>query len=533
MTAAMTLARVVIDEIIRHGVRHIVGCPGSRNGPVMLAAAAAQRAGHLELHTRIDERSAGFLAIGLSRHAGPVAVLTTSGSAVANLHPAVLEANYSAARLVLLTADRPAHLRGTGANQTLDTQQLFGDSVAAFAEIDAHVGTDPTWRRQIRHVLRAGRQGPVQLNLALAEPLLGDGAWPDDVWTSSGPEPAADEPDDDRPIPGPGDGEKVLILTDLTAPVPAGQMPVISEAGGLAGKNILAHGMCILDMPSLPEQLRPDRIVVAGRPTLFRAVTELLGSGVPIDVLSGGGPIADPGGFLRFVGNRFVDTGCGATDYLAAWRAANAKAGAAIAQVLDGAPPDTGALVLRRLGAALPDSTRLLLASSQIPRDIGRFTLPRNGITVFANRGLAGIDGLISTAVGIGLGGPVTALLGDLAFGHDLGGLAIGRGNRRPQLRIVLLDNDGGGIFHTLEAGSPSFARDFERCYATAQTWDLLAAAHALGCQVRQVNNVDELVDLVQAPPREMEVVRMSTDRSHQRALDIHVRCAVAQAVCG
>jgi 2-succinyl-5-enolpyruvyl-6-hydroxy-3-cyclohexene-1-carboxylate synthase len=180
MNPSTALATVLVDELVRGGVREAVLCPGSRNAPLSFALHDADRDGRLRLHVRIDERTAGFLALGLAKASGqPVAVVTTSGTAAVNLHPAVVEADYSRVRLVVLTADRPVEMRGTGANQTIDQVNLYGGSVRWFHELSADEGTSVAgWRGVVDRALAEGQTGPVHLNVALREPLVPDGTRP-------------------------------------------------------------------------------------------------------------------------------------------------------------------------------------------------------------------------------------------------------------------------------------------------------------------------------------------------------------------
>src|SRR6478736_6786276 len=286
------LARVLVDELIAGGVTDAVLAPGSRNAPLSFALAEADTAGRIRLHVRIDERTAGFLALGLARGSGrPVAVCTTSGTAVANLHPAVLEAHHGGVPMVVLSADRPPRLRDVGANQTIDQARIFGPALRFFHEFGVPIRSgrqNASWRSMVCRALAhaggaaTGVPGPVQLNLPLDEPLVpdhdrGEDDWPESLagagvpWTAY-PEVTRSGP----PIPAPAAGERVLFVADLTHPaaeaIARAGHPVVSEAGGAAGRHILAAGLHLLDAPRFLAAHRPERVIVLGRPTLYRSV---------------------------------------------------------------------------------------------------------------------------------------------------------------------------------------------------------------------------------------------------------------------
>ena len=284
MNPSTALASVLVDELVRGGVREAVLCPGSRYAPLAFALHDADRRGRLRLHVRIDERTAGFLALGLAKASGrPVPVVTTSGTAAANLHPAVLEADYSRVPLVVLTADRPAELRGTGANQTIDQLGLYGGSVRCFARRLGRRGQPTVGRlaRRGRPRPRRGAAGPVHLNVALREPLVPDGdhgvvraagrrrstGWHDAVRGDWGD---ADLAAGGRTVVVAGD----QALADARGLAEAGGWPLLAEpsSGRRAGPNALGTYRLLLD--HLGDDI--ERVVVAGRPTLSRPVTRLL-----------------------------------------------------------------------------------------------------------------------------------------------------------------------------------------------------------------------------------------------------------------
>jgi 2-succinyl-5-enolpyruvyl-6-hydroxy-3-cyclohexene-1-carboxylate synthase len=562
------LATVLVDELVRGGVREVVLSPGSRSAPLAFALHAADAAGRLRLHVRIDERSAGFLALGLAKASSrPVPVVTTSGTATGNLHPAVLEASEAGVPLILLTADRPPELRATGANQTVGQVGLYGSAVRLFHEVGApHDGPGQVayWRAlTARGLLTAtGRltrdPGPVHLNVALREPLVpdADGSWVEPLdgradgstWTS--PEPAAPVPAaaaDDWPA------RTLVVVGD--APPAAGASavrlaeargwPVLSEPSGNArtGPNALTAGHLLLAVPGLVDVLRPDAVLLVGRPTLHRQVLALLRRpDVVVEVVAPTARWADPTRTVRRVHpdvpaqqghHPDLDDG-----WLPSWLAADAAATGALERVLAAAAGPVAAAAGRALVAALPAGSLLLAGSSTSVRDLMLAT-PRDGVTVLANRGAAGIDGTVSTAVGAALawqaagGGPAFALLGDLTFLHDANGLLLGPDEPRPQLTLVVVNDDGGGIFGLLEPGAPEHEAAFERVFGTPHGADLAALCGATGTPFTRVATADELVAAALDPRAGLQVVELRTDRSAARGLQQALRDAVAAAVGG
>ena len=327
MNPSTALARVLVDELVGNGVRDVVLSPGSRNAPLSMALHRADAAGRLRLHVRIDERTAGFLALGLSRGEGrPAAVVTTSGTAVANLHPAVLEAHHDGIALLVLTADRPPWLQDVGANQTIDQRTVFGPALRLFHEFEAPTGgpRNASWRSMVCRAVAAASgsgsasPGPVQLNVPLADPLLPDSSdmhadeLPETLAGRGGPWTRIVVDADTASVPPPGDGERVLFLADLTHPWAAGVAAaghlVISEAGGAAGGSVLASGVHLIGCRDFLNGARPHRVIVLGRPTLFRAVTALLADHrIAVDVVAPAGGFADPGGHARSVAPALPD----------------------------------------------------------------------------------------------------------------------------------------------------------------------------------------------------------------------------------
>jgi 2-succinyl-5-enolpyruvyl-6-hydroxy-3-cyclohexene-1-carboxylate synthase len=547
------LATVLVDELVAGGVREAVLCPGSRNAPLSFALHAADATGRLRLHVRIDERGAGFLALGLAARSGaPVPVACTSGTAAANLHPAVLEAHHAGVPLLALTADRPAELRDTGANQTIDQAGLYGDAVRWEQTVTASgdkPGANAVWRSTVCRALTAARgtltgdPGPVHLNVALRPPLVPDG-------TMVGPEFAG--------RPGGHPWTAVLPAVSVVPAVPiehprlelaartlvvAGQggppvppwleeLPRMAEPGSPLWAGSLAAGPWLLGTGV--QELRPDHVVVVGRPTLHRPVQDLLADpAVRVTVLTDRPQWTDVASTAVTVLRGAPRTQAGpAPDerWSAALREADAAATAALRAVLDDTPWPSGLAVARDLVAALPEQALLVLGSSNPIRDVALAATPRAGLTVHANRGVAGIDGTVSTAVGAALAhdGPSYALLGDLTVLHDATGFVIGPDEPRPDLTIVVFNDGGGGIFSLLEQGAPEHAAAFERIFGTPHGVDLAALCTATGIGYVQARTPAEL-ETALAPRSGLSMVEVRADRTTVRQLHARLRAAVAR----
>lgn len=535
MNPATAFAGVLVDELVRGGVEHAVLAPGSRSAPIALALAEAERAGRLRLHVRTDERSAGFLALGLAKGSGrPVTVVTTSGTAAAHLHAAVLEASYSGVALIALTADRPPELRGIGANQTIDQIGLYGQAVRFFLDVevpDRAVGSNDRWRslvcRAIGHArgIPDGRAGAVHLNLPMRGPLLpgmpesGDRSAEDICWPESldgqpdgAPWISREQPSHDGSAYAALDvenpGATWLIVGDTTARTSATAVevakrrgwPILAEPTGNAGSSAIPGYLGLLESEAFLARHRPRRIICVGRPTLSRAVQRLLDH-PDVEVvryafgpqwMDASLPIEEM--VATFGGMDGDDAGTALIEALA-------EAGDVIAEYQDRIVDESylgGARVARDLVSWLPDGARLFLGSSTPIRDVGRYARPRDGVQMLGNRGVAGIDGSISTAVGIALSTPdrpTFGLIGDLAFLHDLGGLATPQAESRPDLTLVVVDNRGGGIFAQLEPGRREYERDYDRVFGTPHQLNLVDVARSLGWAAEEVIEADQLGD--------------------------------------
>ena len=538
-------ARIVVDELIRGGVRDVVLCPGSRNAPLAFALHDADRAGRLRLHVRIDERTAGYLAIGLSVGAGaPVCVAMTSGTAVANLGPAVVEANYARVPLIVLSANRPYELLGTGANQTMEQLGYFGTQVRATISLglaeDAPERMDAlnaTWRSAVCRVLvaangsRSANAGPVQFDIPLREPLVPDaddsGALPPGrpdgrPWTYT-PPVSFDQPleidltPDTVVIAGHGAGAHPNLAA----------LPTVAEPTAPAPQNPL-HPL------ALP-LLRPEQVIMAGRPTLHRPVSALLADPtVPVFALTTGPRWPDVSGNSQATGTRAVTSGAPDAAWLRRCAQLNRSANAAVREQLAAHPLTTGLHVAAAVADALRPGDQLVLGASNPVRDAALVGLNPQGITVRSNRGVAGIDGTVSTAIGAALaherdhpGGRTIALIGDLTFVHDSSGLLIGPTEPTPrQLTIVVSNDNGGGIFELLEQGDPRFADVSSRIFGTPHDVDVGGLCRAYHIESRQIE-VEALPAALAEPAGGMRVLEVKADRSSLRALHAAIKAAL------
>lgn len=552
MNPSTALARVLVDELVRGGVAHAVLAPGSRSAPVAMALAAESR---VRLHVRIDERSAGFLALGLAKVSRrPVAVLCTSGTATASLHPAVLEAAHSGVPLVVLTADRPPELRGTGANQTVDQIGLYGAAVRFGVDVGvpaARAGAVGYWRSVVARSLGAATDprhpGPVHLNLALREPLVPDQDpdWPEplDGRTGGGPwtwlHHRAPEPMRLADLLGAEIPDRGAVVVGDGAVDPGGAValagalgwPVLSEPTGNArtGEHAITAYPLLLADPSFAAETRPDVVIVVGKPGLSRSLLGWLGTATRQVLVDPSAGWADP---LRradaVVASLPIAPGRPATDWLGRWQDADRVARKAVDDVLDGTEALSEPRLARDLLAALPAGVLLVAGSSRPIRDVEAYA-GCHGATVIGNRGVSGIDGLVSTAVGAALAhdGPAYALLGDLSFLHDHNGLILGPGETRPDLTIVVVDNDGGGIFSMLPPAA--FGDGFERVFGTPHGLDLTAVAAAAGWPATVVERAAELAAALADPgPR---VVLVRTDRAETAELHRRLQQVVSAAL--
>jgi 2-succinyl-5-enolpyruvyl-6-hydroxy-3-cyclohexene-1-carboxylate synthase len=564
VTPSSALATVLVDELVRNGVHEVVLCPGSRSAPLAYAVLAAERQARLRLHVRVDERSAGFLALGLATASGrPVAVVTTSGTAVVNLHPAVLEAHHGGVPLVVVSADRPHELRGTGANQTTRQPGLFGDAVRFSADIPAPAarpGLGPSWRSTVCRAVAgatgsiSGGPGPVHLNVCLREPLVPDDEppWPDSLEGRPDGAPWVATPPPTQAVaeaagPGLPEVDHTLVVVGHTRDPRVAERavtwaaerghPVVAEPFGLASvrRAALPHGPLLLTALDWLAAYAPDRVVVVGRPTLARPVGALLRRpGLRVDVVSEAGQWPDPSHVAAAV-HRPADLVSAARPsgvWGRAWQDAGRKVADAVAR--QSFPWPTGLAVAGCLAAALPEDALLVVGSSNPVRDLDLAAPGAVGAEVLANRGLAGIDGLVSTAVGAALARPdqpAYALLGDLTVLHDANGLLIGPDEPTPDLTLVVVNDDGGGIFTTLEPGAPEQAEHFERLFGTPTGTDLAALCRAHGAAHEVAATSADLAAALRGRPDGIRVVEVVVDRTGHRAAHADLRATAARAL--
>ncbi len=574
------MATVLLDELVRCGVREIVLTPGSRSAALALAAHAAAGANGVRLHVRVDERTAAFLALGMAKVSSrPTVVVTTSGTAVANLHPAVLEASHAGVPLVVLTADRPAGLRGTNVNQTTDQVKIFGNAVRAFADVPpAHAGSGQarqvaSWRSLVaRTVAAANRRtasgaGPVHLNVQMAEPLTPgvDAGWTAPVSGRAHGAPWIIPPEPPRSEPELLDGNRrtIVVAGDDAGPparilAESGRWPIFAEptSGARTGRNAIRTYRLLLADDSLAQQI--ERVVVCGHPTLSRPVTLLLAR-ADVEVIAMATPTGwtDPGHQVsRVVGSARAantepqsrsdppDAPADMSDerrpWLSMWQQRDIELSARLDELLEEQGKLSPHRVAGMLSAALPPAGLLFVGASNPIRDLdlvaARHRVGERRLTI-ANRGLSGIDGSVSTAIGAALAREDTsrafALLGDVTFLHDSNGLVIGPGEARPDLMIVVVNDDGGSIFASLEQGGAAYSSSFEKLFGTPHGADLGALCAATGTPHRKVSTPEELDAALASPAGGIEVVEAVVRRDNRRELDEQIQALASPATGG
>ncbi len=497
------LARVIVRQIIEAGVKDVVISPGSRNAPLSMAFHQASTKGLINLHVRIDERTAAFFALGIAKASGrPVPIVCTSGTAVANYHPAVLEASHTNTPLLVLTADRPAALRKTGANQTTEQARLFGKAVRYFADISGSV-------YPMELPFASLQSGPVHLNIQFEEPLIGDKSdnWLNDL-TISAPRVF------DRKTPGTfytKSTRGVLVIGHDRGGLSADAVqkfsqelgwPVIAE-DPLTFKNAISHASVFLTSKTITEDLAPDTVVVIGRTTLSRSINGFIKMARKEIVIDPRMATVDTD---RLADQKFtqlpdVEVQPVDTEYAEKWNKYSLRAQKMIADISTWSEQ----LIAREIAAGVPTGTSLFISSSRPIRDLEGFAVARDGVETFANRGLAGIDGNISTALGIASQRKETiAVLGDLGFLHDLTGLIH---KEKINLKIFVINNDGGGIFSTL---SQRGVDGFEDVFGTPHGLDPAAIAQSMGIPAKTIGTQRELITELSVPVQGISVVEVN-----------------------
>ena len=535
-SANATACATLVDEWVRCGVTHAVVAPGSRSTP--LATAIADRE-ELALHVVHDERVAAFVALGLGLDGVPALLVCTSGTAAVNFHPAVVEAGLSDVPMIVCTADRPPELRGIGSPQTIDQLQLYGRSVRWFHDLVPPDSAEPEgWRPIAQRAFATAAAGPVHLNLPFREPLLGP---VDDVPEPIGPPlpvpraiatsgPVGAELDRQRGVIVAGGRSRegpaaVAALAErLGWPILADPMSGLRDA-----PNAVSTFDALLRHQAFADAHAPELVVRVGRAPASKVLSQwMLRTGAPL--LQVGGPgVVDPD--RNVVAFCTLDdlaglTGAVDTPWMARWRHADERAERAITRVL----AETGLsepAAARTIADSLPDDAELVVASSMPVRDLEWFGGRR--ARAHSNRGANGIDGVLSTGLGRALAGrPTVVLLGDIAFVHD-GSALVALAGRHADLRIVVVDNDGGGIFSFLPQAKELAPERFEQLFGTPHGTDVELLARAHGIPARTVTTLDELAAAVATPGP--SVTRVATDRAENARLHDRLNAAVAVAL--
>ena len=529
------LARAVVSALLEAGVTEVVLSPGSRNAPLSFAVHDAAAAGALRLHTRIDERTAGFLALGLTRVGSRAAVMCTSGSAVANLAPAAVEAAHAGVPLLVVTADRPARLRGTGANQTTDQLGLLGPLVPV---VDVASPSDIPPLDGLLHL-------DVQLEEPLVPGAVGSPRSPADRGFPRFEGVATPSKREERP-PSSGaevlpSGPRTVVVAGDDAGPPArvlaerGNWPLLAEpsSGSRTGTHAIRCYRLLLDT-DLGRLV--ERVVVAGHPTLSRPVSRLLARDdvevveLPARGAWPGRPFAVATSAAAYEPEEKDESG-----WFEEWRDADRRVGRALDDLLRDEPGLTPHEVAGAVARALPPEGLLHVGASNPIRDLD-LMVPVYEVgarrKVVANRGLSGIDGTISSAIGAALGRPSSsrafALMGDVTFLHDMTGLVLGPEEPRPDLTIVVVNDDGGSIFAGLEQGAEEYADRYERLFGTPHGVDLASLCAATRTPHWRVETITELEHALASPNGGIEVVEAVVRRHDRRDLDARIRALPA-----
>ena len=574
---AMADARSLVAALLAEGVREVVLCPGSRSAPLADALADAADAGHLRLRVVLDERSAGFIALGAARahalngHSRCAAVVTTSGTAVSNLHPAVSEADAAGIPLLVISADRPHELVGTGASQTTEQTGLFDPALRLGVDLPADLASDLGGRAadaaiagQVRRAVAAATgtlsrdPGPVQINARFRPPLTAqdaaEGAVPAAPVPPSppmvpaaraavlagAPEASADQPAGSGSL---AQGRGIVVAGDTAHPGVGAlarslaehlDWPLLAEPTSQArsGPQALSRYAELLGTPAgrvLAEQA--EHLLVLGHPSLSRSITALLGrDDLDITVLTERARWADVSGRARRVvpmdgAHHEPDDAAlqaarlaarlGLESAHAAWTDSWRRAVADLPEPDRSSSADALARAVWEAGQA-PGAPTLLLGSSMTVRRLDRLAQPGAAAPkAVANRGLAGIDGTIATGIGLWMasGEPVRAVMGDLTFLHDAMSLNRGVREEEADLQVIVVDDGGGAIFSQLEYARTTPSARFERLFTAPQRADIAALAAALGARVHVPNDVAALRRLLAEPVDGVSVVVWETTR--------------------
>lgn len=542
----------LVAGIADAGVDAVFISPGSRNTPLTLAFVREPRIRDISIR---DERSAGFVAVGYGKATGrPAAVVCTSGSAATHYFPSVVEANQSASPLIVLTADRPARLRGTGAPQTMNQINLFGSHVKSFTDLDVGTGNARSDGRVLATFASLHPAGPLHANIALDEPLI-------PIELPPVPQPANWE----SPMTEPGlrgalidslAGKKVMIVAGgrqqpgfrdaLNAVATSLGAPILADPQcWVSGPNTVTSGDLLASSTDAFERAAPDVVLRIGPiPTSKPIWTWLENSGVEQilvndsrlrDPLASAATVieSDPTAFLTANAPLDPQPAARGGTFLDTWLTMDAVAGEAVAEWLHGLAFPNEPEIARALIATVPPGSIVHLASSMPIRDVDTFAVPRSDISVLANRGVNGIDGTISSALGAALAGtPVTLLIGDVAALHDATALAEAARLDAP-LRVVVVNNDGGGIFSFLPQARSDVidAGIYERHWGTPHGLSLRRIAKSMGLAATRIDTLDDYAASLREPIAGPSLIELPTDRTDNVAHHESIREAVSAAI--
>lgn len=519
---AQNFAAHLLAAFTKAGVKNVFLAPGARSQALAIAAGQLAAAKKINLHIRLDERSMGFTALGMALASDePSIIITTSGTAVANLHPAVLEAHHSGVPLILLTADRPHELRGVGANQTTNQVGIFSDAVRECLDVAAPEGKESEVVEAIQLAKQAiekslgidgSQPGPVQLNLAFREPL-----------SATAPDASTLEPDISLLSPLIAQPDFAMLDASLPTVVLAGAgsggeavelaeafgWPLLAEpsSGARAGANAIIGYRKILETGELVSEIR--RVIVFGKPTLGRAAIRLLFK-PEIEVVVVRSKVMGHFDVSRraaqVVDEIAIDDDVD-FEWLERWR----QADLAIKESQTSNGALTRSSLVEAVWAATQESDQLLLGASRLIREADA-AAPAKALRIFSNRGLAGIDGTVATATGIALAlpkGTTRALIGDLTLLHDASSLVIDPAEGDLNIQLVVGNDGGGTIFNGLEMADQLDSATFKKLFTTPQQVDLWHLAQAYGWNYLRVESNQELEQALQTPARVMIDVRL------------------------
>lgn len=488
MSNSTKLAHSLLRQLIELGISDFVVSPGSRNAPLLIALGEAAQKQVIDLHTKIDERGAAFFALGISKASNNyVAVVCTSGTAAANYLPAALEALHSGGKLLIITADRPARLRKTGANQTTNQVNLFqGISTHDFSsDID------------IEPLLKSG---PVHLNVQFDEPLVSAEKtdWLAGLRVSprSYKNQVYGKLESTTGVLVVGHDRAGYTVSEITEFADKLGWPVIAE-DPLSFPQAVAHTALFLSDPKISEKLAAQNVVVIGRTTLSRSTNNFIKLAKNLIVIDPRTKDIDSKRegnlILSQLPNDVVSQKSDGSD----WQIASDLTANIITEL-----EWSEQLAIVNICKSIPSLSSLFIGSSRPVRDVEAFCKPRSGIQVLANRGLAGIDGNISTVFGIATEFESTyAILGDLTFLHDISALTNKTGQN---VRIYVINNNGGGIFSTL---SQAGVDNFESLFGTPHNLDLVKVCEGFQVKAKSVSNLDQLHAINNQLVKGLEVV--------------------------